>query len=51
VKGVDGVGIEMRNESIPANGVAVALTDVTLPEASASSSINDAEVLDRQPGG
>ena len=51
MKGVEGVGTEMRNEPIPANGVAVALTDVTLPEVSAMSSINDAEVLARQPGG
>ena len=36
---------------MPASGTAVALTCVTLPDASAMRSMKDADVLARQPGG
>ncbi len=51
MKGDAGAGMETRNEDIPANGTAVALTRVTRPDASAISSMKDAVVLARQPGG
>lgn len=51
MKGYAGAAIVMRNELMPANGTAVALTRVTLPDASAISSMNEAEVFARQPGG
>ncbi len=41
----------MRKEDIPAKGTVVALTRVMLPEESAMSSMNDADVFARQPGG
>ncbi len=51
MKGAAGAGAEMRKVDIPAKGTAVALTRVTLPDASAMSSMNDADVFAKQPGG